>query len=95
MRYFMMGATFTALLFFTAPAFAAADERPGFWAGYLDGFLSVLKMIVSPFLDVAIVSAEFGPLAYTLGFYSGLLSFAGVAGALVAAGTSSKAALWG
>lgn len=81
MKYFMVGATFVALLFFTGPAFAA-DPAPGFWAGYIDGFLSLLKLVVSPFLDVTLVAADLGHWEYSLGYYLGLLTFAGLAGAI-------------
>jgi hypothetical protein len=80
-KYFMVGATFAALLFFTGPAFAGASPV-GFWVGYVDGFLSLLKLVVSPFMDVTLVSAYFGRWTYSLGYYLGVLTFAGLAGAV-------------
>ena len=60
----------------------AAAAAPGFWAGYVDGFLSLLKLVVSPLMDVTLVSADLHHWAYSLGYYLGLLTFAGVAGAI-------------
>jgi hypothetical protein len=81
MKYFMVGATFAALLFFTAPAFAA-EPALGFWAGYIDGFLSLLKLVASPLMEVTLVAADLGHWEYSLGYYLGLLTFAGLAGAI-------------
>lgn len=77
------------------PAFAAVDLSPGFWSGFLDGFLSLLKLIVSPLFDVTIVSEHFGPWAYSLGYYLGVLTFAGTAGALAASAEPSADIQWG
>jgi hypothetical protein len=85
-KYFMVGATFAALLFFTGPAFAGGSAA-GFWMGYVDGFLSLLKLVVSPFVDVTLVSAYFGRWTYSLGYYLGVLSFAGLAGAAASVDT--------
>jgi hypothetical protein len=73
-------AAFLALASFAGPALAA-EAAPGFWTGFLDGFLSLLKLLASPFVDVTIVTDDFGPWAYTIGYYLGVLSFAGSAGA--------------
>ncbi|NLD54356.1 MAG: hypothetical protein GX652_06810 [Burkholderiaceae bacterium] len=79
---------FLALALFAAPAFAA-DAPPGFWSGYPDGFLSLLKLVLSPVIDVTIVSEHFGPWAYSVGYYLGVLSFAGTAGAVAASSDPS------
>jgi hypothetical protein len=76
----LQAAAFVALALFAGPALAA-DAAPGFWMGFLDGFLSLLKLLLSPFVDVAIVTDDFGPWVYTIGYYAGVLSFAGSAGA--------------
>ncbi len=94
MKYFMVGATFAALLLFTIPAFAAHPD-PGFWPGYLDGFLSLPRLIVSPVVDVTIVREHLGPLGYTAGYCLGLLSFAAAAGALAAVETGQEEIRWG
>jgi hypothetical protein len=85
---------FAALALFAGPAFAA-DVSPGFWSGFLDGFLSLLKLVVSPLMDVTVVSDSFGPWAYSLGYYLGVLSFAGAAGAVAACGEPSADVQWG
>ncbi len=85
---------FAALALFAAPAFAA-DAPPGFWSGYLDGLLSLLKLVVSPLIDVTIVSESFGPWSYSIGYYLGVLSFAGAGGALAASGEPSADIQWG
>ena len=85
---------FVALALFAAPVFAA-DVPPGFWSGYLDGFLSLLKLVLSPLMDVTIVSDNFGPWAYSVGYYLGVLSFAGAAGAVAASGEPSAEVQWG
>lgn len=71
---------FLALALFAAPALAA-DPSAGFWTGFLDGFLSLLKLLVSPLIDVNVVSRDLGPWGYAVGFYAGILSFAAAAGA--------------
>jgi hypothetical protein len=71
---------FLALALFAGPALAA-DPSVGFWTGFLDGFLSLLKLLVSPLIDVTVVSKDFGPSGYAVGYYTGILSFAGAAGA--------------
>jgi hypothetical protein len=85
---------FVALALFAAPVLAA-DVGPGFWSGYLDGFLSLLKLVLSPLMDVTIVSENFGPWAYSIGYYLGVLSFAGAAGAVAASGEPSADVQWG
>ena len=47
--------SFLALALFAGPALAA-EAAPGFWVGYLDGFLSLLKLLASPILDVTPVT---------------------------------------
>jgi hypothetical protein len=76
----MVGATFVAPLF-AGPAFAA-EPAPGFLAGYIDGILSLLKLVVSPLVEVTLVSADLGDWEYSLGYYLGLLTLAGVASAI-------------
>jgi hypothetical protein len=71
---------FLALAMFASPALAA-DPSVGFWTGFVDGFLSLLKLLVSPLIDVTVVSEDFGPWGYAVGYYAGILSFAAAAGA--------------
>jgi hypothetical protein len=60
---------------------------PGFWAGLMDGFMSLPKLLVSPFVDVVLVDPGAHPLVYDIGFYAGVLLFAG-AGAAAASSTT-------
>jgi hypothetical protein len=94
-KHVLQVAAFVALALFAGPALAA-DAVPGFWTGFLDGFLSLLKLLVSPFIEVTIVAERFGPWAYAIGYYSGVLAFAGVAG-LAASSTEAGPAevRWG
>ena len=85
---------FVAFALFAAPAFAA-DAPPGFWSGFLVGFLSLLKLVVSRLIDVTIVSESFGPWAYSIGYYLGVLSFAGAAGAVAASSEPGAEIQWG
>jgi hypothetical protein len=78
-KHVLQAAAFLALALFAGPALAA-DSVPGFWTGFLDGFLGLLKLLMSPFIEVTIVSERFGPWAYAAGYYSGVLAFAGTAG---------------
>ena len=75
----------------------AAEPAPGFWAGYVDGFLSLLKLVVSPVMEVTLVSEAFGQWGYSLGYYLGLLTFAGLAGALASreSGNEEEEVRWG
>ena len=73
MKQVLQVAAFVALACFAGPALAA-DAEPGFWAGLTDGFLSLLKLLVSPLLDVTIVPEDFGRWAYAIGYYVGDLN---------------------
>jgi hypothetical protein len=86
---------FLALALFSAPVLAA-EPGAGFWGGFLDGFLSLLKLVVSPVMDVTIVGDDFGPWGYTLGYYIGVLAFAGAAGAAASSSDpATREAEWG
>ena len=78
MKHVLQVVAFIALALFAGPALAA-DALPGFWTGFMDGFFSLLKLLASPFIDVVIVTEDFGPWAYAIGFYAGVLAFAGAA----------------
>jgi hypothetical protein len=71
---------FLAFALFAGPALAA-DPSVGFWTGFADGFLSLLKLLVSPLIDVTVVAKDMGPWNYAAGYYAGILSFAATAGA--------------
>jgi hypothetical protein len=68
------------LIAYPASAGAATLQLgPGFWAGAADGFLALIKLLISPVVPVSIVD----PAAnwyYTAGYYLGVLIFAGSAG---------------
>ena len=66
----------------------AAGAAAGFWSGFVDGLLSLFKLLLSPFLDVAIVG-DVGTWSYTAGYYLGVLVFVGAAGA-AASGEASE-----
>jgi len=63
---------------------ATLAPGPGFWEGLLHGFLSLLKLMARPFVDVAIVDAGNRLFSYDIGFYVGVLLFAGVGAAAAA-----------
>ena len=94
MQFLPRALLFVALALFAGPAFAAGAP-PGFWSGMLDGFLSLPKLVVSPLVEVTIVSKDFGPWPYAVGYYLGVLSFAGGAGAVAASGEPSADIPWG
>ena len=76
------------LLTFAGPVASVTSATlapgPGFWEGLLDGFLSLLKLLASPFVNVVVVDAGDHLFSYDVGFYVGVLLFAG-AGAAAAA----------
>lgn len=79
------------LVVFSGPAASitsgtAYPSELGFWEGLLHGFSSLPKLIVSPFVDVVIHAGQ-SSLTYDMGYYVGVLLFAG-AGQAAAASTS-------
>ena len=66
---------------FAAPAIAAEFAGPGFWTGFLDGTFCIFKLLLSPFVELSLVSAQLDNWSYALGYYLGVLSFAVAAGA--------------
>jgi len=67
---------------YAAPALAdTAAYAPGFWAGFVDGFMALLKLLASPLIQVALVDAGAHALAYDIGYYGGVLTFAASAAA--------------
>lgn len=70
-----------------APAEAALNYGPGFWAGLWDGFLSLLKFLISPLFEVNIFdrsNAQSG--SYVFGYYLGVIVFALAAGTAASPG---------
>ncbi len=66
---------------------AALDYGPGFCAGLGDGFLSLLKLLVSPVFEVSILdrsNAQSG--FYVFGYYLGVIVFALAAGTAASPG---------
>jgi hypothetical protein len=77
----LMALAFLLLASFAGPAMAVDTVTGTFWTGLVDGFLSLIKLLVSPLLDVSIIAEDFGTWAYRAGYYLGVLVFIGVAGA--------------
>lgn len=50
----------------------------GFWAGFADGFLVVLKLVASVFADLSIYDRSNAQSLYHLGFYLGAVAFIGI-----------------
>ena len=95
MKHVLQLVTLLALALFAGPAFAA-DVDPGFWTGFLDGLLSLFKLLVSPLMNVTIVAEDFGTWAYAIGYYLGVLTFAAMAGAAASsADTGTEEIRWG
>ena len=71
----------TLLLVFTDPVASVTSatiaQGPGFWEGILEGFLCLPKLMASPFADVTLVDPSDHPFGYNIGFYAGVLLFAG------------------
>ena len=71
------------------PAEAAAHAYgPGFWAGASDGFLALLKLLVSLVAPVSIVDPAAMSWHYDAGYYVGVLIFAAAAGLAASAPVS-------
>lgn len=66
---------------------AALTYDPGFWVGFGDGLLGLLKLLISPLVDVSIVDPRADGWTYTAGYYLGVLTFAAAGG--MAASTAS------
>jgi hypothetical protein len=82
---------FLALLALESPLAPATAEipfsdGPGFWEGLLHGFLSLPKLLISPFVEVTLVDSGAHLFSYDIGFFVGVLLFAS-AGAAAAAST--------
>ena len=88
MRCLLLLFGMVTLVSFAGPAQAAepAVAVAGFWTGFIDGFLSLFKLLLSPFLQITLVG-DFETWGYTTGYYVGVLAFMGAAGATA----SSKA----
>jgi hypothetical protein len=64
----------------TGAAIAGSVGSPGFWSGFSDGFLALLKLLVSPLYSVALVDTTADTRLYDVGYYAGVLIFAALAG---------------
>lgn len=71
---------------------AALTYDPGFWVGFGDGLLGLLKLLISPLVDVSIVDPRADGWTYTAGYYLGVLTFA-AAGGMAASTTSPEPSL--
>ncbi len=63
-----------------ADVISAADS-PGFWSGFGDGMLSLLRFLASPLTDVTIFDGDAQNRLYDVGYFFGVLTFTGAAGA--------------
>jgi len=59
---------------------ASMVDSPGFWSGFGDGFLALLKLLVSPIYSVTLVDTSAEGRLYDVGYYLGVLLFATFAG---------------
>lgn len=80
-----------ALFSYTGPAIAAGGAGAGFWAGFVDGFLCLSKLVLGAFFDFDLVSASLRGGSYGFGYYLGVLSFAAGAGAAGYSGSAHDA----
>ena len=58
---------------FTRKSMLTATLNPG----TVDGLVRLVKLLLSPLLDVTLVAEAFGTWKYRMGYYSGVLTFAG------------------
>lgn len=65
---------------------ALGDSAAGFWSGYADGLLAVVKLLASLVVEVDVVADGSVRWSYKVGFYLGLLSFAVAAGLMAGQG---------
>ncbi|MBA3479465.1 MAG: hypothetical protein H0T52_13865 [Lautropia sp.] len=79
------------VLFATSAQAAVLVSEPGFWAGLTDGFLALLKLLISPVASVAIVDPAASGWHYDAGYYVGVLTFAAAAGMAASAPDSEQA----
>jgi hypothetical protein len=72
------GASAALLLTGTAgPSEAATGSHPGLWTGFWDGFVSLLRFLISPLLDVSVFDHNgAGSGLYVIGYFTGVLGFA-------------------
>ncbi len=68
----------------SATAEIPLSDGPGFWTGLLHGFLSLLKLLISPFVEVTLVDSGAHLFSYDIGFFVGVLLFAGTGAAAAA-----------
>ena len=86
-----IGVALLLMLFATSAQAAALGTDPGFWAGVADGFLALMKLLVSPITSVSIVDPAAVSWQYDAGYYIGVLAFAATAGMTAAAPASEPA----
>lgn len=66
---------------YAGAAQAGIGYSPGFWSGFGDGLLSLLKFLASPIADVTIFDGDAKNRFYDVGYCVGVLTFTGAAGA--------------
>ena len=91
MKNLLQWMAFLVLALFAGPVLAAEPGVATFWNGFIDGLVSLVKLLLSPLFDVTLVAEDFGTWGYRMGYYLGVLTFAGMAGAAA----SSEAAQTG
>jgi hypothetical protein len=76
----------------TGEAAAVVGAEPGFWVGFVDGALGLIKLLISPLVQMTIIKGDVQSGWYEAGVYLGALSFAGTAG-LAAAPADARATM--
>lgn len=59
---------------------AAATSSPGFWSGFTDGLLSLVKFLASPLTELTIFDGDAQSNLYDVGYLLGVMTFTGAAG---------------
>jgi hypothetical protein len=80
LRYVLYGSAAFLLAIYAGPAEAAGGYTPGFWVGFEDGLLSLLKLMASPLADFTLVDSQADSWAYKVGYGLGVVTFAAAAG---------------
>ena len=61
---------------YAGSAEAAVRPEPGFWIGFGDGLLGLLKLVASPLVNVTVFDRSAQSSLYDLGYFVGVFTFA-------------------
>jgi hypothetical protein len=89
-KFLVLAVTLALLVPATSEAAAVLGAEPGFWVGFLDGASGLIKLLISPLVQMTIIKGDVQSWWYEAGVYLGALSFAGAAG-LAAAPAEGRA----